>query len=95
MLRMWRMLVTVIEYRQPVLCSKGVSCLRCRRVGRTRRTSNRIPSGRPARVYTPVSSATKDPSWRLPSWCTEVSHAVSGSLARACSSSGVIFQPTV
>jgi hypothetical protein len=64
-------------------------------VGLTRRTISRMPSGQPSRVFGPVNSATAYPFWRLPSWCTEVSQAASGSFAMAFSSSSVIFQPTV
>ncbi|WP_344266964.1 hypothetical protein, partial [Streptomyces sodiiphilus] len=60
-------------------------------MGLTRRTISGMPSGQPSRVFSAVNSATKQPSWRLPSWCTEVSQAASGRRTMAFSSSSVIF----
>ncbi|MFJ9362210.1 hypothetical protein [Streptomyces mirabilis] len=54
-----------------------------------------MPSGQPSRVFREVNSAIWQPAWRSPSCFSEVSQALSGSLAIADSSSGVIFQPTV
>ena len=42
------MLVTMMEYRQPVARSKAVRFLACRRDGLVRRTIHRSPAGHPA-----------------------------------------------
>jgi hypothetical protein len=68
--------------------------LTCLADQRVRRTSSRICSGQPSRVFSPVSSAMPYSAWRVPSWCSDAAQVLSGSCAIAVSSASVIFQPT-
>ena len=90
------MLVTMMEYRQPVARSKAVRFLACRRDGLVRRTIHRSPAGQPAaRLSRWVISATCLSSCTAPSWSTAACQAAAGSSPIACSSASVIAQPQV
>ena len=90
------MLVTMMEYRQPVARSKAVRFLACRRDGLVRRTIHRSPAGQfPARLSRWVISATCLSSCTTPSWSTAACQAAAGSSPIACSSASVIAQPQV